>query len=57
MHDSIAIIAFNINGIWLSQWHLDLQPSTIISILNDGMPTIANIQRGRNDWLLEMVLS
>lgn len=30
---AIAIIALNIDGIWLSQWHLDLQPSTIISIL------------------------
>lgn len=30
---AIAIIALNIDGIWLSQWHLDLQPSTVISIL------------------------
>lgn len=30
---AIAIIALNIDGIRLSQWHLDLQPSTVISIL------------------------
>lgn len=30
---AIAIIALSIDGIWLPQWHLDLQPSTVISIL------------------------
>lgn len=30
---AIAIIALNIDGIQLSQWHLDLQPSTVLSIL------------------------
>lgn len=30
---AIVIIALNIDGIWLSQWNLGLQPSTILSIL------------------------
>lgn len=30
---AVAIIALNIDGIWLSQWHLDLQPNTVVSIL------------------------
>lgn len=30
---AIAVIALKIEGIRLSQWHLDLQPSTVVSIL------------------------
>lgn len=45
---AIAVIALNIDGIRLSQWHLDLQPSTVISILTTAcqsslMFTVAEI--------------